>query len=541
MRGTLTTTTETWLKATTGQRVNMLPSEYAFLPKGTRINVGVQPTASNHYQIKLDTPLGGLPGGFIYCNHATLVTQDEHPDTVGDAPLDVKKLPFDRAVLAYLQLLGWDLEHQESRTKPGQHWVSLGIRDIRSTGQPVPHDFWSDEFNDRIIECLWIPASNTWQVLSNDAATTEPGVYYTKNPMNSSGAARLKTGIQFKAWKRGLHGSSQYPALVQAKELTYYRDGNKDGEAKGDREYTSDGNGINRHKSDGGSTIRRYGAGCQVKRIDKDHYFMMSLADSYRPADGYYSYGVIEGEDFYAFWQGGVAPVQRSPAILVDPIEKIGTVGDSYIRQFDGDKAFFYRAGLAIDADGGYRSYHPEKGKGLDLLGNAGKPGNWWALACRDGAPVVQGAGDPAPGYYVSMTTLEDASQPPTSPLRWVDSETVPYIVLPCKHRFGAKLGDLAMVYNSANGKLCSAIFADTGPNDKIGEGSIALAIALDINPSPINGGVDDGLAFVVFPDSRPDKLFPLQLPVIIAQGQKLFADWGGVARLAIGLPKLFS
>jgi hypothetical protein len=33
-------------------------------------------------------------------------------------------------------------------------------------------------------------------------------------------------------------------------------------------------------------------------------------------------------------------------------------------------------------------------------------PGNWWALVTRNGRPIVQGADDPAPGFYVSTTTL---------------------------------------------------------------------------------------------------------------------------------------
>jgi hypothetical protein len=39
-------------------------------------------------------------------------------------------------------------------------------------------------------------------------------------------------------------------------------------------------------------------------------------------------------------------------------------------------------------------------------LAHAGHRGNWWALVTNNekvsGTPVVQGAADPAPGYYVS-------------------------------------------------------------------------------------------------------------------------------------------
>ncbi len=63
--------------------------------------------------------------------------------------------------------------------------------------------------------------------------------------------------------------------------------------------------------------------------------------------------------------------------------------------RFDGEKITF-DAGMTIDADGSPRAYHPVEGFGLDFLGNAGRPGNWWALACRkDGRPWEQDATDP--------------------------------------------------------------------------------------------------------------------------------------------------
>ena len=77
----------------------------------------------------------------------------------------------------------------------------------------------------------------------------------------------------------------------------------------------------------------------------------------------------------------------------------------------DDNSAFFYESGMMIDADGGYHAYHPDNKSGLDYLGNAGKPGNWWALVTDDGKPsgnpVVQSSSDPAPGFYISTTSLE--------------------------------------------------------------------------------------------------------------------------------------
>jgi hypothetical protein len=73
-------------------------------------------------------------------------------------------------------------------------------------------------------------------------------------------------------------------------------------------------------------------------------------------------------------------------------------------------RGFFYKSGLAIDADGAARANHPNDQLGLDSLAHAGHRGNWWALVTDNektsGTPVVQGPADPAPGYYVSTTAL---------------------------------------------------------------------------------------------------------------------------------------
>ncbi|MGV3531106.1 MAG: hypothetical protein ACO1QR_01960, partial [Chthoniobacteraceae bacterium] len=108
----------------------------------------------------------------------------------------------------------------------------------------------------------------------------------------------------------------------------------------------------------------------------------------------------------------------------------IATIGGVQVRSHGAYLAWI--SGLAVDADGSPRAYHPESRKGLDALANAGNPGNWWGVACdARGVPFVQGADDPAPGYYVSTTALCDTRFPASSCRRYVDAETIPYIVLP--------------------------------------------------------------------------------------------------------------
>jgi Fungal chitosanase of glycosyl hydrolase group 75 len=220
----------------------------------------------------------------------------------------------------------------------------------------------------------------------------------------------------------------------------------------------------------------------------------------------------------------------------------IDQLGETKVRKFSTDSSiFFFRAGLAIDADGAPHAYHPKDDPGLDYLENAGEPGDWWALVTdtgeSDGDPIIQGSQDLAPGFYISTTTLEDQSKKRTDPKRYVDSEAIPFFVLPNNKQFGAKLGDFGFVVNSANGKSCGCVFADTGPDDELGEGSIALAKALGIDANPRDGGVDDGLAYIVFPSSGPG--WPSSADEIKKKATKLFETWGGMEKIKEGLPRL--
>jgi len=214
-------------------------------------------------------------------------------------------------------------------------------------------------------------------------------------------------------------------------------------------------------------------------------------------------------------------------------------VGGRTVWRMPGKSALFFRAGMAIDADGAPNAYHPEK-KGIDHLGNAGRPGNWWALVTDNGkpsgTPVRQGPNDPFPGFYISTTALQDASKQRTDPGRYVDSRTVPYVALPPavlapRREGGARLGDFVAVMNLTNDKVASAIVADIGPKDKLGEGSIALAEALGIPSSPRTGGVKSHVAYGVFPRSGNRKPRPVE--DISKGGALLLAEFGGAAQLS--------
>ena len=196
------------------------------------------------------------------------------------------------------------------------------------------------------------------------------------------------------------------------------------------------------------------------------------------------------------------------------------------IWRLQNEAAFFFASGLMIDADGAPNAYNLDD-SGLDDLSNAGQPGHWdGIIADEEGNPVVQGPGDPFPGYYISCTALSDWTKARVDPRRYVDASKIPYIALPGElaRESGARLGDLAVVVNTRNGRLSYAIFADIG---RLGEGSIALADNLGIWSDARHGGRWAGIMYLVFPGSGEHR--PMSLEEINERTETLFRDWGGI------------
>src|SRR5580704_2598360 len=227
-------------------------------------------------------------------------------------------------------------------------------------------------------------------------------------------------------------------------------------------------------------------------------------------------------------------------------IRSILNIAGVAISTFDGSSAFFFKAGMAIDADGAPTAYHPTHGRGLDNLANAGHAGNWYGVVTdtghKNGTPVTQGPNDPAPGFYVSPTALQNKHLPRTDPRRYVDSTAIPYISLPGHHGniLHASLGDLAMVINGHTGRHSAAIYADVGPRAKIGEASIALAKALGLNDNARHGGTSSkSIIYIVFPGSGSRT--PLPAGTIDSHGRRLFELWGGLPRAAACFPRVCS
>lgn len=153
----------------------------------------------------------------------------------------------------------------------------------------------------------------------------------------------------------------------------------------------------------------------------------------------------------------------------------------------------FQTNSIALNLDGARHAYHPNNEGFLHNL-NGGitkeearinkftkKRGYGIAKKKIKNSELFEGYIQPD-GYFVSQTTAYYKDKPESSPERYADAETIPYITLsPAWKAKGIKNCDIAYVVNLDNGKKCAAIFTDYRGNDKNLEISLALAQLLEI------------------------------------------------------------
>lgn len=104
------------------------------------------------------------------------------------------------------------------------------------------------------------------------------------------------------------------------------------------------------------------------------------------------------------FAGAGIIPTitSKNNSKITTSQSKVFTHGQYTVLKLANKPGFFFKAGMAIDADGVPSAYHPEN-KGIDGIEHAGEPGNWWAFVTDngkpDGKPVVQSKSDPYPDF----------------------------------------------------------------------------------------------------------------------------------------------
>jgi hypothetical protein len=136
--------------------------------------------------------------------------------------------------------------------------------------------------------------------------TTNPGKYYTTNPMNAKGCFHLGYGYQSKIWKVGIH--SNYEALVNQKgcgSVTGWRDKDKDHRLSDNIDIVDAGVfnvDLHRMSVEDRETIWKYSAGCQTILHYQDFLLLMSMikgSDMYRKikATTYFSYYLFKKQE----------------------------------------------------------------------------------------------------------------------------------------------------------------------------------------------------------------------------------------------------
>ena len=134
--------------------------------------------------------------------------------------------------------------------------------------------------------------------------TTDPGTAYMEDPiLEDTGCAILKPGQYRGSHKLRLH-QGKYLALGQKKDVTVYRDNNRDDNYDLDESSTTTGLfGINIHRATarkGGKSTRvdKWSAGCQVIADNDDWHEFLDICQAAREIHGNsFSYTLIESKD----------------------------------------------------------------------------------------------------------------------------------------------------------------------------------------------------------------------------------------------------
>jgi hypothetical protein len=176
----------------------------------------------------------------------------------------------------------------------------------------------SDRFNDSIIVIKYNKDTQKDVIIDAYSATTEPGKYYTLNPMNAAGAARMAFGSYKNCYEFGTHGvKAPHPALTQCGNITVCRDLNQDFSRVGDRMYTGNHFAVNLHAAVGSpdftESIGLYSAGCQVIRLYAQQKIFLSLCRA--SGLNIFSYSLFDGA---AVTPGSDLPLKPKAGSILD-------------------------------------------------------------------------------------------------------------------------------------------------------------------------------------------------------------------------------
>jgi hypothetical protein len=171
----------------------------------------------------------------------------------------------------------------------------VGIRNTK-TGDRV-----TNRFDDHITISYKIDGE--WQFHCY-GCTTDPGDDWMDDPMSpNKGCAILKPGQYRGSHKIRLHGG-KYTALGQKKDVTVYRDRDKDGKYDFNEDTTDTGLfGINIHRATSragkkSTYVDKWSAGCQVIASNDDWHEFLDICKKAREIHGNsFSYTLLKSDD----------------------------------------------------------------------------------------------------------------------------------------------------------------------------------------------------------------------------------------------------
>ena len=170
----------------------------------------------------------------------------------------------------------------------------VGIRNSETKGRVT------NAFDDKITISYKINDEWNFHIFN---CTTDPGSHWVENILNEKGVAILKPDQYRGSHKLRLH-QGKYLALGQKKEVTVYRDRNKDNKYDFDENTTTTGLfGINIHRATGragnkSTRVDKWSAGCQVIADNDDWHQFLDVCQAAREIHGNsFSYTLLESTD----------------------------------------------------------------------------------------------------------------------------------------------------------------------------------------------------------------------------------------------------
>ena len=196
---------------------------------------------------------------------------------------------------------------KEAVVRKGYRYFESGDYNVNIIGvrNSDTKDVVTNRFDDTMTVAFKIDGE--WQYHEMDC-TTDPGTHWVENIMRKEGVAILKEGQYPGSHKIRKH-QGRYEALGQCKDVTVYRDSNRDEYYNLNNDKTQTGLfGINIHRATKyagkkSTQVDKWSAGCQVIAANDDWTKFMKIMRKARAVWGNsFTYTLIESKDISKTW-----------------------------------------------------------------------------------------------------------------------------------------------------------------------------------------------------------------------------------------------